>query len=193
MAERKPLSKKTRFEVFKRDKFTCQYCGRHAPDVVLECDHIKPVAEGGKNTILNLVTSCKDCNSGKGKRLLSDSVEVDKQFEQMAILSEKRKQMEMMLKWREELEKFESEQIDIIDKTINHDGYTLSDFGRNKVKMLIHRYGFEAVYEATEIAYNKYIVQQRKWFQFAFDKIGGICYNRANGIGSEKYGNKTNS
>lgn len=32
---RKPISKKIRFEVFKRDGFTCQYCGRMAPDVVL--------------------------------------------------------------------------------------------------------------------------------------------------------------
>ena len=39
MAERKPLSKKIRFEVFKRDAFTCQYCGQMAPDVLLEVDH----------------------------------------------------------------------------------------------------------------------------------------------------------
>ena len=101
MAERKPISKKMRFEVFKRDNFTCQYCGRHAPDVVLECDHIKPVAEGGKNTFLNLITSCMECNRGKGKTVLSDSSAVDKQFERMAVLNEKREQMKMMLKWRE--------------------------------------------------------------------------------------------
>ena len=58
MAEGKPkrqsISKKLRFEVFKRDNFTCQYCGRMAPDVVLEVDHINPVANGGKNDILNI-------------------------------------------------------------------------------------------------------------------------------------------
>ena len=47
MAKRKPISKKLRFEVFKRDSFTCQYCGKSAPDVVLHIDHIKPVKEGG--------------------------------------------------------------------------------------------------------------------------------------------------
>lgn len=46
MAERKTISKKTRFEVFKRDSFTCQYCGRTAPDVILEIDHINPVNNG---------------------------------------------------------------------------------------------------------------------------------------------------
>lgn len=44
MAKRKALSNRTRFEVFKRDKFTCQYCGAKAPDVVLQCDHIVAVA-----------------------------------------------------------------------------------------------------------------------------------------------------
>ena len=68
-----------RFEVFKRDSFKCQYCGRSSPDVILEVDHIKPVAEGGKNTLLNLITSCRDCNRGKGKNKLSDNTEVVKQ------------------------------------------------------------------------------------------------------------------
>jgi 5-methylcytosine-specific restriction endonuclease McrA len=40
---RKTISKKTRFEVFKRDKFTCQFCGNEAPNVILEIDHLKPV------------------------------------------------------------------------------------------------------------------------------------------------------
>lgn len=65
MAERKDLSKRTRFEVFKRDRFTCIYCGRKPPTVVLHIDHIVPVAEGGVDDPLNLVTSCEDCNLGK--------------------------------------------------------------------------------------------------------------------------------
>jgi 5-methylcytosine-specific restriction endonuclease McrA len=51
---RKPIPNKIRFEVFKRDKFTCQYCGAAAPDVVLNCDHVKPVALGGDPDVLNL-------------------------------------------------------------------------------------------------------------------------------------------
>jgi len=47
MGNRKELSKSIRFEIFKRDSFKCQYCGRMAPEVVLHVDHIKPVAEGG--------------------------------------------------------------------------------------------------------------------------------------------------
>lgn len=58
-------SKRQRFEAFKRDKFTCQYCGRRPPDVMLEADHIVPVSKGGPDTIENLTTSCTDCNRGK--------------------------------------------------------------------------------------------------------------------------------
>jgi hypothetical protein len=63
---RQPISTRLRFDVFKRDGFACQYCGAHPPAVVLECDHIVPVAEGGKNDIYNLVTACFGCNRGKG-------------------------------------------------------------------------------------------------------------------------------
>lgn len=75
MTKRQPISKALRFEVFKRDKFTCQYCGRSAPDVNLQIDHIHPVAKGGDNDILNLITSCADCNSGKRDRY-SDSIKM---------------------------------------------------------------------------------------------------------------------
>lgn len=62
---RKALSKRTRFEVFKRDKFSCQYCGGTPPGVVLVVDHILAVSLGGGNEIHNLATACSDCNAGK--------------------------------------------------------------------------------------------------------------------------------
>ena len=68
---RKGISKTLRFEVFKRDGFICQYCGSKPPAVVLQADHINPVAKGGRNGIDNLVTSCQPCNLGKGVRLLT--------------------------------------------------------------------------------------------------------------------------
>ena len=60
------LSKKIRFEVFKRDSFQCCYCGRKPPEVVLECDHITPKSKCGEDDIDNLITACFDCNRGKG-------------------------------------------------------------------------------------------------------------------------------
>jgi DNA-directed RNA polymerase subunit RPC12/RpoP len=62
------LSKTVRFEVFKRDHFACQYCGATPPAVVLEVDHIEPVALGGGDDEGNLVTACFDCNRGKAAR-----------------------------------------------------------------------------------------------------------------------------
>jgi hypothetical protein len=60
-----------RFETLKRDKFTCQYCGRRAPEVKLQADHIVPRCEGGKDELRNLVTACADCNGGKWGRSLA--------------------------------------------------------------------------------------------------------------------------
>lgn len=93
MAKRKALSKRTRFEVFKRDEFTCQYCGGKPPNVVLVIDHIMPVASGGSNAQTNLITSCDSCNSGKSdvplekkpralKETLAKMAEAREQFEE---------------------------------------------------------------------------------------------------------------
>lgn len=65
---RRAISKKTRFAIFKRDDFTCRYCGRQSPEVRLEIDHIKPVVDGGTDEPHNLKTACFDCNRGKGAR-----------------------------------------------------------------------------------------------------------------------------
>ena len=87
--KRVPISKKIRFEVFKRDDFTCQYCGKTPPNITLEIDHIQPVSKGGTNDINNLLTSCFDCNRGKSnhtlKRLpntLNDNLEILKEKEE---------------------------------------------------------------------------------------------------------------
>jgi hypothetical protein len=70
--KRESIGKRMRFSVFHRDAFTCQYCGRRPPTVVLELDHIHPVSKGGDSSADNLVTSCADCNSGKSDKVLSD-------------------------------------------------------------------------------------------------------------------------
>jgi hypothetical protein len=59
------ISTRARFEVFKRDKFTCQYCGARAPQVELHLEHVRPRSAGGTNDMWNLLTACRDCNMGK--------------------------------------------------------------------------------------------------------------------------------
>lgn len=80
--QRKSMSKRLRFEVFKRDGFRCMYCGQRPPEVVLVVDHIVPVKEGGCDEAENLVTSCFTCNNGKGAVPLGSALPV---FDEMAI------------------------------------------------------------------------------------------------------------
>lgn len=84
---RKQISTRTRFEIFKRDGFVCQYCGRHPPEVILEVDHIKAVSRGGSGEDYNLLTSCFDCNRGKGAGTL-DAHPIDL-TERAALLKER--------------------------------------------------------------------------------------------------------
>lgn len=69
-SERVPISKRKRFELFDRDKFTCQYCGKQPPMVRLVIDHRIPIKEGGHNEDDNLITSCEECNQGKGAKVI---------------------------------------------------------------------------------------------------------------------------
>lgn len=181
MAERKQVSKKIRFEVFKRDNFTCQYCGRKAPDVVLEVDHITPVAESGDNSIMNLITSCKDCNRGKGARKLDINTELEKQRKELEEINEKRNQLEMMAKWRGELKKIEESQIDwVSDEMASLTGARPNKTGRIKIKKWIKEFGVDIVIDATTLYCEQYAVDDgEKVISFIkpFEYIGGISKN----------------
>lgn len=194
MAERKPISKKLRFEVFKRDGFKCQYCGQSAPDVILEVDHIVPVAEGGDNNIMNLITSCRDCNRGKGKRELSDDALLKKQKADLEELNERREQMTMMMKWREELMNIAQQEVDFVSSCLyTMTGHECSDGDKRSIRAFINEFGFDEVVVAAQISFTKYYSDyyedtKDEWgWKYAIKKIGGICYNRKHGIkGKEK-------
>lgn len=57
----------TRFNVFLRDKFQCQYCG-HSGDLTF--DHVIPRSKGGKTTWENVITACAPCNLRKANKTL---------------------------------------------------------------------------------------------------------------------------
>lgn len=157
MVDRKPLSQKTRFEVFKRDRFACQYCGATAPDVVLHVDHIKPVSKGGTNDILNLVTACKDCNGGKGARELSDDTAIIKQRAQLEELEARREQLELLMEWQASLENFEEDEVSAITEKFSElTDYTINDTGRAKVKRWIRKHGIAKVLSATITSVEQY-------------------------------------
>lgn len=59
------VTKRTRYEVLRRDNHACRYCGAAAPDVKLTVDHVTPTALGGADAPSNLVAACANCNAGK--------------------------------------------------------------------------------------------------------------------------------
>lgn len=59
------ISKRLRFAILRRDRYTCHYCGARPPRVRLVIDHVVPRNHGGTNDQSNLVTACDACNSGK--------------------------------------------------------------------------------------------------------------------------------
>ena len=176
MAKRKNLSKSVRFEVFKRDSFKCQYCGKSAPDVVLEVDHIIPVSKGGDNDISNLITACFDCNRGKRDKKLTDKQSAKLQKEELDKLNARREQLEMIAKWRKELLNLTNDAIDRIIEIVNEEYYLdihLTDYGRRNFSKRIKKYGFEETLNSSLIAFERY-----DDIETALSKIDGILYNR---------------
>ncbi|ARM30128.1 HNH endonuclease [Prosthecochloris sp. HL-130-GSB] len=55
-----------RKNIFRRDNFKCQYCGR--TDRTLTIDHVVPRSRGGEDSWENLITACSPCNTKKGNR-----------------------------------------------------------------------------------------------------------------------------
>jgi hypothetical protein len=181
-AKRVGMSKKTRFEVFKRDGFRCQYCGASAPDVLLlVVDHIQPVAKGGKNNILNLITACQPCNAGKGARELSDNSVLEKQRDQLQELSERREQLEMMIQWKSGLCDLRASAVDgmasLWSKLVP--GFSLSEHGRQGLKKLAGKHTVDEITEAMQTASEQYIELQdgkvtKESAEVAWKKVSGI-------------------
>ncbi len=71
MPQRKPAF--TRFNVFLRDNFTCQYCAKKFPANDLTFDHLVPRCLHGKTTWQNVVSACTTCNLKKGRKLIQNT------------------------------------------------------------------------------------------------------------------------
>jgi len=70
---RPPIVKFSRINVYTRDHFQCQYCGRRYPEDDLSLDHVVPQWMGGRKCWGNIVTCCLKCNRKKGGRTLAQS------------------------------------------------------------------------------------------------------------------------
>ena len=170
--KRTALSKKVRFEIFKRDNFTCAYCGTKPPNTVLEVDHILPVSKGGKNLMENLITSCFDCNRGKSNVSLQN---IPSTLEDKALIAAaKAEQYKAYLKHIKVIEKLTAESVDMVEAAYNefYPDYYFKPKFRNDIKMFIDKIGITAVCEAMRISCSKLDENQSlKYFC-------GICWNK---------------
>jgi 5-methylcytosine-specific restriction endonuclease McrA len=62
----------TRFNVFLRDAFVCQYCSDRRPAHDLTFDHVVPRSRGGQHVWENVVAACRPCNTKKEDRFLHE-------------------------------------------------------------------------------------------------------------------------
>ncbi len=63
----------SRWNLFKRDGYTCQYCGRQPKRELLTIDHVVPRSAGGKSRWTNCVVACQSCNSRKGSYTVKEA------------------------------------------------------------------------------------------------------------------------
>jgi len=166
------LSKKQRFEIFKRDAFTCQYCGRTPPAVVLEYDHIKPVIEGGSDDEHNLITSCFDCNPGKGGTPLG--VIGPSTAERAARLAERLEQSKAYETLLRRQKRKQQKAIEAVCQIYQAEfpEWALSDSARNSIKHFLEKLPEPEVLDAMTRASLKCS------YDHAFKYFCGICWRK---------------
>jgi hypothetical protein len=175
VAKRKQISKRTRFEIFKRDNFACVYCGRKPPDVILEIDHLHPHSKGGHDKMYNLVTSCFDCNRGKSNTELTDLP--PKLLTDFDEKKEKQSQIDEYRKFIDDIEKKRSEDMDRVDAIYNKafQDWCLSENFRNKtLKRFLAMLPFHEVESAMSAACSKMYHNEDKAIKY----FCGICWGK---------------
>lgn len=178
-AKQSKVSKRTRFEVFKRDRFTCQYCGAKAPDVVLHVDHIDPISRGGSRDIVNLITACVGCNAGKSNVPLSDATAIKKQQKQLEVLAERREQLQMLVEWRDGMASIEDEKVELLVDRVNDRLKVfpgrLNATGEAMVKTWLVKFGLECtlhgIAQAFESSNAEALLTQMAQFSAAARKV----------------------
>lgn len=174
---RKAISKKLRFDVFKRDGFACAYCGSTPPNVVLQVDHIHPVAEGGNNAIDNLITSCQPCNIGKGANVL-DNIPTSLK-DKAAFIAEQEAQIRGYYEIMQEQENRLNLEMWFIAEIIEPGS---RERGMNRdwlasIKKFLKSLDFFVVKDSAELARAKFRWGGKKTFLY----FCGICHNKLRG------------
>jgi hypothetical protein len=168
---------KIRFEIFKRDKFVCQYCGRTPPEVKLELDHIVPVSQGGSEEWTNLITSCWDCNRGKGGEPLGFTKLRGDFTQEREALEEKELQLREYQKLCEEIREREDSNLDLINEKIlaaTQGKCSLNDQGGRSFRWFLKIFPVGRIIEALDISIGRIgLDNPEKTLRYTF----GILHN----------------
>lgn len=169
-----------RFEVFKRDQFTCQYCGGKPPAITLEIDHIVAKSQGGEDGVENLITACFDCNRGKSARSLGthllDKIDTQKAIERSQQLKEYEKFLE---KSNKEFEKKVKVCVECFNYNFDlryNNGTCIAENGDGirAIKTFLKKLPKIEVIEAIHIAFSKNKMEPLETFKY----FCGICHNK---------------
>lgn len=125
--KRSGVGKKLRFEVFERDSFLCQYCGRTPTEdgVVLHVDHVVSVKNGGNDSLENLTTSCIDCNLGKGAKTTIKKGNTPKEIQEQ--LDRTKERLEQVVAMNSAMKKLSKMNKDIEEQLYSWVPYVLGD------------------------------------------------------------------
>lgn len=141
------------------------------------------MAKGGDNNVLNLVTACNECNNGKSDTLLSDKQALEKTIDELALIQERKNQIEQMVAWRKQLIEDRYAAADPIVKYWEETAtrFQLNETGRKAVAQLVSKFGAEEVIESMTAAADRYLrfdpegkVTEESWL-FAYSSISRIC------------------
>ena len=167
------LSLKKRFEVFKRDNFTCRYCGGKSPKVILEVDHIIPISKGGDDDSINLATSCFECNRGKGARNLSEIITGEDPHDKAIELAERERQLREYNEIRMAVEVRIKKDVKKIFKNLSLQNINLKEEWGRPTENLLEKESVIDVQKAIEIALEK----GKYWPEEAMPYCRGILRN----------------
>jgi len=171
--KRKSISTRRRFEILKRDNFTCQYCSAKPPKVPLEIDHLIPVSKGGTNSSDNLITACFECNRGKSNIELTNVPEgLHTIMERKKVAISQYKQYQKVLKQERKIIEDELNMvIESFESMYEHDTLSSSTFA--SIKKFIKQLGVDEVVDSMEITGGR-IHNSR----YAFKYFCGVCWGK---------------
>ncbi|MGX4533183.1 HNH endonuclease [Clostridioides difficile] len=174
-----PVTKRTRFEVLRRDGYQCRYC--HRKDNELTVDHVTPTSLGGADTPENLVACCMDCNAGKASShpdtpLVADVSEDAKRWAEARKIAAQRVS-ERRDRWSKQCQKFRKTWR-VWDEDCT---FLPADWKQSVVRWLDNGVPYDRIAEAHSIAIEAYGVPSRTVFRY----IAGVIKNIVKEIEAE--------